>query len=265
MRSEICREVCAVALVLVCAQINADAREALPARSEIEASEIQATWETVAKENTKLRAGLGEAEAALTQLQKNLSIANSETEVFKRQAQEAKHRIEALGLDGTGGNTARLEQRLLKAVNDLKILEEERKALQQALVRLSEAGTHFQSVATTSDADAENALSVELRNSAKALGLMPPETKTASAAPATLSDGMIISIREDLALVVANLGSRHGVKIGMPFEVRRDQQSVGTIRIVDVRDRIAGAVFEEGRSSTAKPNVGDRLRVVAQP
>jgi cell shape-determining protein MreC len=75
---------------------------------------------------------------------------------------------------------------------------------------------------------------------------------------------MVISIKEDLALVVANLGSRQGVKVGMPFQVRRGNAVVGTIRVVDVREKIAGAVIQSLSSETQKIEVGDRLKVDAQ-
>lgn len=253
----------AVGVLLLCTARSAEFGTDL-SRSELETSELRSTWETLAKENAKLQANAKQTQERLGELQKSLACANAETEVFKRQAQELKQRLEAMGLDGIGGNTMRLEQRLLKALNDLKVVEGERKTLQGALIRLSEAVIQYRKVATTTEPEARGSLEAEMRNAARALGIAPPETQEASAAPATLQDAIIISINEDLALVVANVGSRHGVKKGMPFQVIRADASIGTVRVVDVRERIAGAVIEDSRPEVGKISVHDRLKVIAQ-
>jgi hypothetical protein len=64
--------------------------------------------------------------------------------------------------------------------------------------------------------------------------------------------------------VVANLGHRHGVKVGMPFQVIRDERIIGTVRVVDVREKISGAVIQDSASEKQQFKVGDRLRVDAQ-
>ena len=231
---------------------------------EIEANAARTTMEALAKENARLETRLEQTEAVLAGLQKNLAVANGEAEVFKRQAQELKKRLEALGLDGAGGSTAKLEQRLLKAANDLKLTEDERKKLQEALIRLSETVIRFQKVAVTSNPEMRASLEAEMRHAARALGVAPPETREAASAPATLQDAMVISIEEKLALVVANVGTRHGVKVGMPFEVLHGDDVVGSVRVVDVRENIAGAVIQE-LADKSKIQLRDRLRIAAQP
>ena len=81
-----------------------------------------------------------------------------------------------------------------------------------------------------------------MRDSAKVLGVNAPDAVNASPEPSTLTDGMVVSIKEELHLVVANIGSRHGVKVGMPFQVVRGDNVIGSVRIVDVREKIAGGV-----------------------
>ena len=74
---------------------------------------------------------------------------------------------------------------------------------------------------------------------------------------------MVISIKEELSLVVANVGQKQGVKVGMPFQVLRGDQLIGTVRVVDARDKIAGAVIQNLTSEKDKIKVGDRLKVDA--
>jgi hypothetical protein len=82
--------------------------------------------------------------------------------------------------------------------------------------------------------------------------------------PASISDGGVISVKDDLALVVMNLGTKHGVKVGMPFQVTRDKRIIGSVRVVDVREKIAGAYIQNLSSEKDRIKVGDHLRVDAR-
>lgn len=232
--------------------------------TEIEFAQAKAALQTLMAENNALREKEAAADSAIAELQKNLAIANSESEIFRRQAGEMKLRLEALGVAGVGGNTGKLEQRLVTAVSDLKLLDDERKALHDALIELSEAVIRFQKSAVTTDPDARASLESAARTAAKALGVAPAEAVDAAAVASTLTDGRVISIKDELALVVANLGQKHGVRNGMPFQVLRGDDLIGTVRVVDVREKIAGAVIQSLRSDKNRIKVGDRLKVDAQ-
>jgi hypothetical protein len=77
-------------------------------------------------------------------------------------------------------------------------------------------------------------------------------------------DGSVISVKEEWSFVVGNLGEKQGVKIGMPMRVMRDDRKIATLRVVDVRQKICGAVVQEMDSKKEKIKVGDRLQVDAQ-
>ena len=79
-----------------------------------------------------------------------------------------------------------------------------------------------------------------------------------------LNSGSVVSVKEDLSLLVANVGSKNGVKVGMPFQVTRGNKMVARARVIDVRDRISGAVIEDLASNLAAVKIGDRLQVDAQ-
>src|SRR5690606_7839813 len=161
-------------------------------------------------------------------LTNSLAIANGEAEAFRREAVEQRLRMEALGVDGLSGDKSKLEQRLLKAVRDLQIVQTEKDRLADQLVQLSEAVLRFTQGATTSDGEARLALEAQMRSTADALGI--PASGDASPGQETagvLTRAMIISIKEELSLVVANVGETQGVKIGMPFRVLRDGKEIG--------------------------------------
>jgi hypothetical protein len=77
-------------------------------------------------------------------------------------------------------------------------------------------------------------------------------------------DASVISVKDEWSFVVGNLGEKQGVKIGMPMRVLRDDRQIATVRVVDVRQRICGAVIQEMDSEKEKIRVGDRLQVDAR-
>lgn len=207
-------------------------------------------------ENQALKEKLTTVQAALSALQKNFGMVSSEAEVFRRKAAELNARLEALG-------TGKLDDRLLKLLNELKAAGEEKARIRDALIQLNEAVLSYEKKTASTNPSARLELEAAMRDSAGALGVAPNEAASPPPIPSTLTDGMVVSVKEDLALIVANIGIRHGVRLGMPFDVIRDQTVIGTVRIVDVRDKIAGALIQN-LSDKETVKVGDRLKVVAQ-
>jgi len=79
-----------------------------------------------------------------------------------------------------------------------------------------------------------------------------------------LMDGKVISVKEEWSFVVGNFGAQQGVKLGMPLRVVRAGKTVATLRVVDVRQRICGAVIQKMDSEKEKIKVGDRLQADAR-
>ena len=74
-------------------------------------------------------------------------------------------------------------------------------------------------------------------------------------------EARIADVNADLGLVILDQGARQGVRYGLPLTVLRDRRRVARIRVVDVRERIAGAAVEE----TARgdyPQTGDRAVLI---
>ena len=276
--------------------------------TDIEFSEAKMTLQSVTAENEVLRQQLAEAKDSIQSLTDSLAVANSEAELFRKEVAELKLRMEALGVEGLSADKSKLEQRLLKAVRDLQIVQADKDKLADQLVQLSEAVLRFAQSANSTDAEARLTLDAQMRSVADALGIPGNETgetsissgsvssagsaaTTVSAPTGDLTNGMVVSIKEELSLVVLNLGTRHGVKVGMPFRVMRrpepsrndssDSKSdsngkpgaqpskpeevlVGIVRVVDVREKISGAVIQSLDSEKNKIKVGDRLKVDAR-
>ena len=201
-----------------------------------------------------------------TTLTQSLAEANAEAELFRRQFADLKLRMEALGLASVGDNKEALEQRLLKSVRDLALERQGKDALAEHLAALSEAIFRYLKTAPgAGDPATRLDVEAELRASSEALG--GPSTRTvgnAGALPASLHDGMVVSVKEDWALVVANVGAKHGVKLGMPFKVVRGDMLIGRVRAIDVRESITGTAIESLGAKDAVIKVGDQLRVETQ-
>ena len=75
---------------------------------------------------------------------------------------------------------------------------------------------------------------------------------------------MVISVKEDFALVVMNLGQQARRKDRDAFQVWRGEQRIGDVRVVDVREKISRRSDSKSKFGKRKIKVGDRLRVDAQ-
>jgi hypothetical protein len=229
----------------------------------LEFTEAKLTLQTVTDENARLQGDLKTAREQVRLLTESLAIANSEAEVFRRECADIKLRMEALGLDAASPQKEKLEQRLLKAVRDLELVQKEKDNLANQLVLLCEATINFLQTAESIDADARQSLEGQLRAANELIGL-PTTRVTDNGGNASLTDARVISLKQELALVVANVGRWHGVQIGMPFQVWRDRRFIGTVRVVDVREKISGAVIQNIESDGEQIKAGDRLRVDAR-
>lgn len=229
-----------------------------------ELKETQDRLHAFEQENEALRRRNDLSDNTIRTLTESLAVANAECEVFRRKFSELKLNMEAFGLASVGDNKEALEQRLLKSVRDLALTRDERDKLSEKLAALSESVVLALKTATLPNP--QTRLDVEEQLRAANETLTAPANPGAPAEPEPdLMNGKVISVKEEYSLLVANLGSKQGVKIGMPFQIVRDgNHAVGRAKVVDVRDRISGAVIEEYSSNTEKVKVGDQLRVDAQ-
>ncbi len=228
---------------------------------DIEFAETKLTLQAVTDENKHLREQLLAARESVAALSQSLAIANSEAEVFRREAADQRLRMEALGIDAVGSDKAALENRLIKAVQQLQVVQDDKQQLEDQLVRLNEALLAFLRTAQSTDAVARMSLEAELRNAAELLGAPGSRVPVPAPVAPALTDGMVMSVKNDLSLIVANIGSKHGVTIGMPFGIWREGVQIGKAIAVDVRDSISGLIIQYLAENKDSVMVGDHLRV----
>jgi hypothetical protein len=142
-------------------------------------------------------------------------------------------------------------------------MNKEKSAYREQLLKLTETLLRF--VKSTQNADPQARMEVEaqLRATSQLLAARDGASPNEDAAP-DLMNGQVISVKEEWSLVVGNLGAKQGVKLGMPLRVVRAGKTIATLRVVDVREKISGAVVQELNSEKMKIKVGDRLQVDAR-
>lgn len=203
-----------------------------------------------------LREKLVLSEAAIKGLTESLAVANGETEVFRRKSDDLNERIEALGLSADKGDDA-LRTRLLAAVRDLRLLQKENDETKERLTALSESVMALLKTSEGINPKARLAVEENLRAANTLLG----RSSKGQGNPAGLTGGRVIDVKPDLALVVSDLGSRQGVKTGMPFQVWRGDKQIASVRVVDVRDAVSGAILQSASSQAETVRTGDTLRI----
>jgi hypothetical protein len=203
-----------------------------------------------------LREKLVLSEAAIKGLTESLAVANGEAEVFRRKSDDLNERIEALGLSSSKGDDA-LRTRLLAAVRDLRLLQKENDEAKERLTALTESVMTL--LKTSEGINAKARLRVE--ENLRAANALIGRSASGQGNPAGLTGGRVIDVKPDLALVVSDLGSRQGVKTGMPFQVWRGDKQVASVRVVDVRDAVSGAIVQSTAANTESVRTGDTLRI----
>jgi len=229
--------------------------------SKVENAEHAVTAGALLVQNEELLRQLSVEQESLKALTSSLAESNAEAELFRRKYSDLELRMEALGLASASKDRAKLEQRLLAAVSDLQLAQKERDEYRDQMLRLNEAMLRYLKTSQGGDAQARMEVETQLRSTNNLV------TRSASApdsAEPSLLDGSVISVKDEWSFVVGNLGEKQGVKIGMPMRVMRNDRKIATLRVVDVRQKICGALIQEMDSEKEKIRIGDRLQVDAQ-
>jgi hypothetical protein len=214
------------------------------------------------QQNEDLQRQLSIAQESLKALTSSLAESNAEAELFRRKYSDVQLQMEALGLAAANKDRAKLEQRLLAAVSDLQLAHKARDEYRDQMLRLDEAVLCYLKTSQSADAKARMDVETQLRSIDK---LVTKSSNAPDLPEPSLMDGNVISVKDEWSFVVGNFGEKQGVKVGMPMRVMRGDQRIATLRVVDVRQRICGAVIQEMDSKKDRIKVGDRLQVDAQP
>lgn len=201
--------------------------------------------------------------ATIEELSQSLALANAEAETFKRQTEELALKLDALGLLELENNPESLEQKLLAAVRDLRQEQARSLELEEALLALTEGVITLLQEVEGVPPEARLDLEARMRRINELLG-MTTGVAEAPAVEATLTNALVVETRPQLALLILNVGRNQGVRIGTPFHILRGDSLIGSALVVDVRDRISGAIIQSVEQEDDSPRIGDRARVITR-
>jgi hypothetical protein len=241
------RIVCTVCLFFIVTGLLA-AEEARPATAAED--ELRVLVEKLTGDNQRLRTELEQRETVIRLLTENLAIARTESELFQKKWSDAQLRAQTLGVNFADETATQAQRQLVESVRALYLAEAERQRLIEQLQRLLDA------VQKQGDVAGELARTKALLTASKQAGPQPKGTATAG----TLESAAILDVNPNLRLVVLNIGLLQGARVGMPLVVLHGDQVVAELKIVEVRQRICGALIEQMEKKVALKS-GDPARV----
>ena len=226
---------------------------------------LEATQKKLAAERAEKVAAVAELERLKKQtkaLGTSLAEANKLANQYRDDYNKLRIQTEALGLDTLTKGDKGTRERLLKAISDRRLLEEERESMAHALLDLSDAIKAYMTTAVSSNPKIRAELQAALNAASTAVGL---QRRTPNVEPKkNLDEGKIVSLKRDYGIVVFNLGTADGAKIGMPFEIYRKDRPIGTAMIADVRENRSAAFITKLIDESDDAQAGDRIKVKTQ-
>lgn len=225
--------------------------------SSVREQELKAALSVSQKQIAELREQLNRAEIQRKDLVNALAgaVKNSEQQVAASRDMQLK--LQAFGVDLFTMEEGSLEQRLLKAVRDLDISQQELERRTKRLHEISESYLKYvQATPEASEGDRKAAMA-SIDKAGKAL------KDIADSEPAAdVSDSQIVSVDQEIGLVVFDAGREAGVRVGTPIAVLRGERPIFSAMIVDVRDAISGAVLQDRLADVENVSVGDGIQLL---
>lgn len=191
-------------------------------------------------------------------LAQSAAAANAETNELKDRYEKLRGLLEGLGVGALENSKDQTQERLLAALSDLRIMKEQRDELANALIELAESGMGLMKSAQNADPAAADRLNKAITTADAAL---VKAGGGQSQAVADLQNARVVSLKSELGIAVLSIGSKDGVKPGMPFEIYREDKPIAKVLVTEVRNSVCGAVVQELATANDPVRVGDRGRV----
>jgi exonuclease VII small subunit len=249
----LCSAACVLPVLLGCGRVMAQANPA------IELKEVQAAYQAAAKRIAEMEARLDKAKGNVNDLAEALASANGDAQQARELYERLRIQMEGLGIAALDKTDAGLQQRLLTALSDLRIMHGQNRALATALMDLSQATLDYAKAAGPVQGEPKKELDAKLAQAEQALAQLQNDAVPAN--ESELLNARVVSLKEEAGVAVFNVGSRHGVRPGMPFSIYREDKPVANALVVDVRQDISGAVIGELVNKDEPVKVGDTCKV----
>lgn len=233
----------------------------LKAQDSIKERELKAALAMSQAEVNNLKAELVRSEAQRKALVEKLAGAVQVSEEQLAEARETELKLQAFGVDLFTQDENSLQQRLLKAVRDLDITEQELERRSAVIRELSES--YLELLASTPGIEearkAEGMAAIE-----KAASALVPLSESGEEPPvlADLDSSEVVSMDQEIGLVIIDAGMSSGLRVGTPIAIFQKDQPIYSAMIVDVRESIAGAVLQDRLAANLDVAIGDRVQLL---
>jgi len=231
------------------------------AQSAYEFQEQSAMIQVAAQKIQALESQLSAAKDKNDALTQSAAAANQEAAELKDRYERLRGLLEGLGIAALENSTEQTQDRLLSSLSDLRIAEDSRRKLADSLMELAEASLQFAKTVPAPEATSSERLSKALSKAEEVLSVAAAPQSEVVAEPGNLQDARVVSLKSDLGIAVLSVGSRDGVKPGMPFEIYREDKPIAKILVTEVRSSVSGAVVQELANAADPVKVGDRGKV----
>ncbi len=215
---------------------------------------------TVKAENTKLQDQLAEVTTIKEQLEGELTLAHADLQqTVERLAEEQQAKDElAKAVEGRQQEVDRLSK-------DLEQVRTERTQLTQRIAQLTEQQKTLQAQFNQTEA-AKTELEekvLELSQTQPTVELETVVVTDSGAAGALASPGgtagQVVVVNREYDFVVMNLGKNHGLALGQEFQVVRDNQILGRVKVEKIYDELsAAAILPQSKKESIRE--GDSVR-----
>ena len=229
----------------------------------IETIELRAALDASIKQTKELKYENDKLMQMNINLRNSLMASNAESEEFRSSYSKMRLQLEALGIETITDGDKGVESRLLKAMNDIRLLEEDNMRISEALINLSDKALQLIDQSKGNEKNSDDLkvlLGSAVDDADKALGIGVGQEISGNIR-GTIHEAKIISVKNDYGMVVFNVGRDAGAKIGMPFRLFRKDRPVGSSIVVDVRDNVSAALIKEINKKEDYPKVGDLASV----
>lgn len=223
----------------------------------LELLELKTTLEASARRISDLEAQLAAQRAQNAAVTQSLSSITNEANQSREGYEKLRGLMEGLGVSALDASGDQTRERMIAALSDLRLMDDQKRKLSEALVALSEASLNLAKASKGTDSavakklDDALAIADQAIRSSNAVGGQ-------DAGPADLHQAKVLALKTEAGVAVLNVGSKDGVKVGMPFAVYRQDKPVAKVMVVDVRKSVSGVVVQQLASSASPVQVGDR-------
>lgn len=226
----------------------------------IEMMELKTSLDASAKRIQELESQVTAQRSQTAALMANLASANAQTGNAREQYERLRSVVEGLGVGALSGSSDEIQARLLAALSDLRLKDEKQKTLTEALISLNEAVLVYLKSTAPTDTVATELLKSKLDAAGHVINTSRRDEATQTRVE-DLHNAQVVSTKSDGGIAVFNVGTRDGIRVGMPFQVFRGDKAIARALVVDVRKNVCGAIVQELMGADDAVKTGDRGEV----